>query len=280
MKNKWLYKFTVNKTETKTETKKTKDADGKETSETVTETVEKPITIAIQKPKRRLYEDADLFHSVKLSEGIKAGLLTKHLIAKRYDNDGGLFSDEEREEYAALILLKTQKIREYQGLSINQKDKKKIEETQSALLEDLTAIEQQIQTFEEERSSLFEKTADQRAENQLVMWWVFQLSQFSEKENPSDDDFDPVFGLGSFDDRLSKYDEFYDEEDDFWLPISKKLAFLVSFWFAGNIKDEESFKAADKLFEDSLKEEQEQQEGDQEESKSKKAKKTKEEKEE
>ena len=30
MKQKWLYKFTANKTETKTETKKAKDADGKE----------------------------------------------------------------------------------------------------------------------------------------------------------------------------------------------------------------------------------------------------------
>lgn len=255
MSVKWLYKFKTNRTETKTETKKTKGEDGKEVSETITETIEKPITIAFQKPKRRLYEDADLFHSVKLSEGIKAGLLTKHLIAKRYDNDGGLFSDEEREEYATLILLKTQKIREYQNLSVNSKDKQKNEEVQASILDQLTKIEEQIQTFEQERSSLFEKTADQRAENQLVMWWVFHLSYFSDKENPSDDDFNPVFGYGSFDDRMKKYDEFYDEEDKFWLPLAKKLAFLTSFWYSGNIKDEDSFKAADRLFEDSLKEE-------------------------
>lgn len=278
MKNKWLYKFTVNKTETKTETKKVKDKDGKESTETTTETVEKPVTISIQKPKRRFYEDADLFHSVKLSEGIKAGLLTKHLIAKRYDNDGGLFSDEEREEYAALILVKTQKVREYQSVSSSEKDKDKLEEIQTQMLKDLTAIEEQIQAFEQERSSLFEKTADQRAENQLVMWWVFHLSHFSEKENAADEDFDPVFGTGSFEERLSKYDDFFDEEDDFWLPICKKLAFLISFWHSGNIKDEDSFKAADKLFEDSLKEEQEQQKEEEqqsEEPKQKKAKKIK-----
>lgn len=279
MKNKWLYKFTVNKTETKTETKKVKDKDGKESTETTTETVEKPVTISIQKPKRRFYEDADLFHSVKLSEGIKAGLLTKHLIAKRYDNDGGLFSDEEREEYASLVMLKNQKVRQYQLASSSDKDKNKAEEIKAEILKELTDIEEQIQAFEQERSSLFEKTADQRAENQLVMWWVFHLSHFSEKKDPTDEDFDPVFGFGSFDQRLSKYDDFFDEEDEFWLPVSKKLAFLISFWHSGSIKDEESFKAADKLFEDSLKEDEEQQEEEEqqsEESKQKKVKKIKE----
>jgi hypothetical protein len=32
MKQKWLYKFVANKTETKTETKKVKDSDGKESN--------------------------------------------------------------------------------------------------------------------------------------------------------------------------------------------------------------------------------------------------------
>ena len=202
MKQKWLYKFTANKTETKTETKKAKDADGKEVTETISETVEKPVTIAIAKPRRRLYEDADLFYGVKLSEGIKAGLLTRHLIAKRYDNDGGLFSNEEREEYATLILLKNQKIREYQLAAIDEDEKEKAKETKLKLLKDLTLIEREIHDFEEERSSLFDKTADVRAENQLVMWWVFSLAHSSDKEDPKDEDFEPIFGLGSFDDKL------------------------------------------------------------------------------
>lgn len=257
MKQKWLYKFVTNKTETKTETKKVKDSDGKETTETTSETVEKPITIAIAKPRRRLYEDAELFHGVKLSEGIKAGLLTRHLIAKRYDNDGGLFSEAERDEYASLIILKTQKIKDYQMSGIDESNKEKTEKNKAKLLEELTAIEEQIQNFESERSSLFEKTADVRAENQLVMWWTFMLGYYSDKDDPKDEDFVPVFGEGSFDDRLESYDNFYDEEDEFWLPVTKKLAFLTSFWHNGSIKNQEAFGEAEKLYDDSLKAETE-----------------------
>jgi len=279
MKNKWLYKFTAIKKETKTETKKIKDAEGKETTETITEQIEKPVTIGILKPRRRLYEDSDLFYGVKLSEGIKAGLLTKHLIAKRFDNDGGLFSEEERDEYANLVLLKNSKIREYQSLSVSEEDKDKAKDAQDKILGELTEIEESIQSFEREKESLFEKTADARAENQLVMWWIFHLSQFSESENPEDEDFSPVFGYGSYDERLSKYDEFYDEEDEFWLPVSKKLAFLLSFWYNGSIKDEEAFKSAEKLFDQSVKaEEASVEEGEQpkeEETPKKKSKKTK-----
>ena len=248
MKEKWLYKFVANKTETKTEVKKVKDSDGKEVTETNSETIEKPVTIAIAKPRRRLYEDSELFHGVRLSEGIKAGLLTRHLIAKRYDNDGGLFSESERDEYASLIILKNQKIKDYQMSAATDSDKEKAEENSAKLLDELIIIEEQIQNFESERSSLFEKTADVRAENQLVMWWTFMLAHYSDKQDPQDEDFIPVFGEGDIDKRLESYDEFYDEEDDFWLPVSKKLAFLTSFWHNGNIKSQEGFSEAEGLF--------------------------------
>jgi hypothetical protein len=54
----------------------------------------------------------------------------------------------------------------------------------------------QIQNFEAERSSLFDKTADVRAENQLgyvvgfFRWVIIATS----KMTPKDEDFVPVFG--------------------------------------------------------------------------------------
>ena len=84
--------------------------------------------------------------------------------------------------------------------AIDEDEKEKAKETKLKLLKDLTLIEREIHDFEEERSSLFDKTADVRAENQLVMWWVFSLAHSSDKEDPKDEDFEPIFGLGSFDD--------------------------------------------------------------------------------
>jgi hypothetical protein len=89
------------------------------------------------------------------------------------------------------------------------------------------------------------------------MWWTFMLGYYSDKDDPKDEDFVPVFGEGSFDDRLESYDNFYDEEDEFWLPVTKKLAFLTSFWHNGSIKTQEAFGEAEKLYDDSLKAETE-----------------------
>jgi len=58
----------------------------------------------MRKPNRRLYDDADLYYAVKLSEGIKAGLLTKALLEKRYDNDGGVLSNTEIENYGQMYV--------------------------------------------------------------------------------------------------------------------------------------------------------------------------------
>ena len=54
--------------------------------------------VIIKKPTRALFDEAELFYGVKLSEGIKHGLLTRPLLAKRINNDGGIFSDEEQIE--------------------------------------------------------------------------------------------------------------------------------------------------------------------------------------
>ena len=43
-----------------------------------------PVKLGIKKPTRRLFDEAELFYGVRLSEGIKAGLLTRALLAKRF----------------------------------------------------------------------------------------------------------------------------------------------------------------------------------------------------
>ena len=48
-------------------------------------------------------DDAELYYGVKLAEGIKAGLLTRALLEKRFENDGGTRSDEENKEYNKVV---------------------------------------------------------------------------------------------------------------------------------------------------------------------------------
>ncbi len=82
-KSRWLYSFDV-KRETDVEVSDTSENEKGEkvtVTKIVTEVV--PQVIRIKRPTRRMYDDAELFYGVKLSEGIRAGLLTKALLAKK-----------------------------------------------------------------------------------------------------------------------------------------------------------------------------------------------------
>jgi len=241
----WLYDFPVNKTVEKKETEVTKNDKGEETEVTKTTKEEVPVSFKLKKPNRKLYEEADLFYGVKLSEGIKAGLLTKSLLAKRYSNDGGFLSETEKEKYASLYLALFEQENELQRLQVNLDDKS--EEEKREAIKDVTIrmldTRRDLQEFEMAQQSLFDQTAEIRAKNQTVMWWLLNISYY---ENEGKDAL--VFGEGDYLDKLSKYDEYEEEDDLFWNEAIKKLAYFVSFWESGQANTREDFeKIAEKI---------------------------------
>ena len=98
-----IYEFTVNKeaevTEDTVETKK----DGTEVTTSKKVKKDVPHKFFLRRPNRTMTDEAELYYGVKLAEGIKAGLLTKALLEKRFENDGGTRSDEENAQYEDII---------------------------------------------------------------------------------------------------------------------------------------------------------------------------------
>ena len=99
-----LYHFTLKQSEKTTVEEKSTDENGAEV--TTKKTVDKEVDrhIILRKPTRVMYDDAELFYGVELSKGIKAGLLTRALLSKRFSNDGGVMSEGDKEEYAELYV--------------------------------------------------------------------------------------------------------------------------------------------------------------------------------
>jgi len=250
--NKWLHTFTVNKTEEVQTEEKSKNDKGEEITTVKKETKENPITLKIKKPNRRLYDDADLFYGVKLSEGIKAGLLTKTLLAKRYENDGGPMSNPEKEKYAKLYIDLYEKENEIQKVQLNLDklgEKEKKEKLTEAII-DMSTIKQELHQFELSQQSLFDQTAEVRARNQTIMWWVLNLSYLVENEK------EEVFFAGdTFDEKLNTYDEIEENENPFWGEAIRKFIYFVSFWESGQISTEKEFEDAENVFNKSLEEE-------------------------
>ena len=195
-----------------------------------TKTVKKPVkkTFVVKKPNRSLYDEAELFYGVKLSEGIKAGLLTRALLAKRFNNDGGILSENEKDKFATLYMglfekqAKLQKLEMKVAKDLTDKEKKEKEK----IIEELGASREEIQEFEMAQASLFDQTAENRARNKTILWWVLQLSY--EKDG---DNYIEVFSGDSYEDKVAEYDRYEDQEDDFLDEMLKKLSYVVSFWF-------------------------------------------------
>jgi hypothetical protein len=243
---KYLYEFSLQKEEEREKVEISKNELGEEIKILKKEIVKKPLLFRIVKPTRKVFDQAELFYGVKLSEGIKSGLLTRSLLAKRYQNDGGALSEPEKERYAALYIELFQKETELQRLQVNldklseEEQKEKI----SIVLNSLLEIRKELQEFEYYQSNLFDQTAENRARNQTIIWWVLNIS-YIQKEK----EFVSLFETGSFEERLAKYDEIEDGEDLFLKNAVKKFAYFISLWYVGRISNKEEFEYFDKNYE-------------------------------
>jgi hypothetical protein len=249
MKNKWLHAFKINrKVERKvTEDKKDENGENIEVTKTVTDDV--LVEFLLKKPNRKLYDEAELFYGVKMSEGIKAGLLTRNLLAKRYEDDGGAFSETEKERYAELYTEIYNKENEYQRLQLNldNKSQPRKDELADGIIGELAELRRELVEIENSQSNIFDQTAENRAKNQTIMWWVLQLAHWKEHDHETGKSF---FEGKGYDERLNSYDEYEDSDDDFLNEAIRKLAFFISFWYMGRATSSEDFVAVEELYEE------------------------------
>lgn len=243
-----LYEFEVNKEVTKKHEEKSKNDEGEEITITKDVTEFVPVTFAIQKPNRKLYESGELHYGVRLSEGIKAGLLTRALLAKRYKDDGGPMSEPEKKRYAELYyqLAYQQDQLEKLKLNIDKKDEDTRNKLAGEIMAEITFLQEELQEYELAQSSLFDQTAEKRAQNQTIMWWVLHLAH----QKSEDGNYTPVFGAGelSFDEMLDKYDEIEERSEPFWTEVIKKYAYFITFWYTNGLSDQSQFEEIEKMY--------------------------------
>jgi len=238
-KMKELYSFVVDKEIEKEEVttkidKKTKE----ETTVKKKVTTKVPLTVRLKKPSRRELEEAELEFSVEMSRCVKKGILTKAMLAKKYSDSGGLMSEDDAkslvDSYKKIFDLQN----EYARLEIIQNKTDKQVERVEEMSTELAKVRRQIVELESNYQSLFDHTADVKAQNRLILWYVVMLTYIQEE---TDDVEVPLFGNGDFDERLEKYYEKEESEDSLYFLIAKKAATVLAFWFFNQASDKKSF---------------------------------------
>jgi hypothetical protein len=245
MNFKELYSFSLDeeKEVEKTHTRKNKKT-GEETTVTkkVKETV--PVQVRIKRPSRRELEEAELEYSVEMSRCVKRGILTKAMLYKKYSDTGGVWSEEDAKDYGKLYKEIFDIQNDYARLETIDKKTKKQKEKVEDLKTRLAEKRRQIVDAESAMHSLFDHTADVKAQNRLLLWYTLMLTHIQGEEE--DDPF-TYFKGESFEEKMEDYYLKEDGPTDFYSALVQKVTTILAFWFFNQASTPEEFN---KLIED------------------------------
>jgi hypothetical protein len=228
-----IYSFNVElEKETKEVSKKKQK--NKETGEMEEISVEKmvkkeiPIKIILKEPSRRQMEEADMEYSIEMSKCIKRGILTKAMLAKKYSDSGGLLSEEDAKhltrQYGELGDMQNK----YTRLSAKPKKNPGDEKRLKAFMGHMADLRRQIVDMETSYSSLFNHTADNKAQNKVILWYLVNLSYYQENE---DSKIKPFFTAEDSEEKIEQYYDIDENGHEIFDLAKDKLSTFLSFWY-------------------------------------------------
>ena len=231
-----IYSFSVNKDNFVDGIVTKIDAEQKESK--VVERINKPTTKTyfIAKPSFTLKQESNLYYESVVAECIKKGIYTSIQLRKRFIDDGGILSLQEKKNYENLwsdLWLKKSEL--------NQLNEKPEENKESIIVtnEKILKILSDLQTIEEKSGNnlLYEHTAEKIASDRTVLWLTLNLAY----EDLGGDKQSPFFGKGSFDEKLKKYEEIEMDEDADEYELTQKLFLVASLWYYNKAGTTEEF---------------------------------------
>jgi uncharacterized coiled-coil protein SlyX len=239
MEFKELYSFTLDeeKEVEKTHTRKNKKT-GEETTVTKKVTEKVPVQVRLKRPSRRELEDAELEYSVEMSRCVKRGILTKAMLYKKYSDTGGVWSEDDAKDYGKLYKEIFDIQNEYARLETIEKKSDKQKERLEELKNELAVARRKIVDAESSMQSLFDHTADVKAQNRLLLWYTLMLTHVQRE-----DDEQPVsyFEGEDFEQKIEDYYLKEDVSDDFYLAVVKKVTTILAFWFFNQASTPDEF---------------------------------------
>jgi len=244
--SKYIYTFNIEKVAKITEKRQEKytDENNVEKERTITETVEKtiPVEITIKLPNRKQVQEAEMVYSIEMSKCIKQGILTKTMLLNKYSDTGGLVNEKDSTELNS-------NYEKYYGLQVElanlnlkpesertEEDKQLITDKQS----DLIDIRRTIVERETSYLNLFNHTADTKAQNKAILWYVLTLSHYKDSSK-NHTDYVPIFAGKTFEEKEETLFSLEEKEDELYEKAYNKLASIISFWFFTGKVDKEEF---------------------------------------
>jgi hypothetical protein len=222
-----LYEFTLKKKEQVEKEVPDVNKDGEEITakKTVEEEVEKKFFL--RRPTRAMLDEGELYYGVELGKAIRAGMITRPLLHKRYTNDGGIMNELQQKAFDEITKELREIYDEKKRTNAQKKKHKELEDKAKPYLETM-------RRYNMAEESIFEDTAESRARNKAILWWVLFMSY--------NDDETPFFNKGELEDRIEKYDEIDEGQDPFLTSVVGEFTYNISLWYFARPNSKEQFE--------------------------------------
>ena len=198
----------------------------------------------IKQPTRRQMEDADMEFSVEMSKCVKQGVLTKAMLMNKYSDTGGMLSESDAKKLSEMYGRLGEMQTEFTQLNI-QSNNKTSEDRRKEITQKMADLRKAIATAETNFSALLNHTADSRAQNKVITWYLLNLS-YIEKNG----ELEQFFEGETFE---AKKDFFYsleEVEDELLSIVYDKLTAFVSFWYFSSSSSTQDFEDLEKDIEE------------------------------
>jgi len=237
-----IYSFTVHTTEEvqeKTKEKRKNKKTGVEEEVEVSKKIQKkvPHEIVLKQPSRRQLEEADMEYSIEISRCIKKGVLTKAMLAKKYSDTGGILTEKDAQRLVDLYSDLSDLEMEIAKTGSHPTD---LKGGNRKLGGKMAMTRREIVNLESAYQSLFNHTADIKAQNRVILWYMVTLAYIKkeDEENPV-----RIFEGKEFEDRVDAYYDQDENDNKMFRAFSSKLAALISFWYFSEKPTQKEFDA-------------------------------------
>ena len=194
------------------------------------------------KPGRIVRQDGEIEYAKQLAFFVKKGLLPRAAWNTILQNLGGTVSENELQEYAGWRAKRWENEIKLGKLNLksdltdkDQKEKDKLADLDAELRE-------KIQAFELNQIYVFENTAEAKARNQTILWWLTTLAH-----RTVGDSIEKFFEGDTFEEKLDFYDGFdaETEEGEYLIKVAQKFNYFVTLWFLNRVSTYEQFAEID-----------------------------------
>lgn len=242
-----IYEFFIHKKVTREVTEETPQ--GKLVKEVKQE---EPVKIIFKRPNRLEVEEADMVYAVEYGKCVRAGILTRPLIEKLYDekDKSGILSDDFSGKYMGLLQDFFTVQNSYTKLQLKDDKTDEDQEKMSSLAAQFGNIRSQLEGLESTRNSLFEHTAENKAQKKTIVWLTLHLTYAEEEGRPAV----PFFKGKTLEEKLEEYEKLMDLDDKFTFDVIDKMSFFVSLWYLGKASSKEDFAQIEKNLQEENKE--------------------------